>query len=258
MKPPLQGVGILVTRPVHQARQLAALIAAEGGEPILFPVLEILGCPDPTPVNALIARLDEFDLAIFISPNAVAKAMELIRARREWPRRLAIAAIGRGSARELERHGLTQVLMPQERSDSEGLLEMPELQDMRGKQVVIFRGEGGREVLGDALGTRGAQLEYCECYRRAKPSIDPAPLLARWERGEVNAVTATSGESVRNLCDMLGEAGRRRLATTPLFVPHERIAASARGLGIERVTVTAAGDEGLITGLIEWHRHGTA
>lgn len=257
MARPLQGLGILVTRPTHQAGPLAAMIAAAGGEPILFPVLEILDCVDLARLNALIDRLDDFDLAIFISPNAVAKAMENILARRELPRRLTIAAIGQGSARELERRGVTQVLMPQQRSDSEALLELPELRDMRGKQVLIFRGEGGREMLGDTLIARGARLEYGECYRRARPSVDPAPLLARWERGEVNAVTATSGEGVRNLRDMLGEAGQDRLASTPLFVPHERIAASARGLGMSLVNVTAMGDEGVITGLIEWRR-GTA
>lgn len=249
---PLKGMGVVVTRPVHQAQNLAQLIAGAGGEAILFPVLEILDAVDLRPINALISRLDEFDVAIFISPNAVSKALNLIRAQRQLPPRLMIAAIGKGSKKELERCGITQIVAPEKQFDSEGLLALPQFQDMRGKRVVIFRGEGGREVLGDTLISRGATLEYAECYRRCKPSIDTAPLLHRWARGEIHAVTATSGESLRNLFDLLGKLGQQWLRKTPLFVPHERIAQVAREMGLAQVIVTPPGDEGLITGLSEW------
>src|SRR5574340_1570226 len=106
---PLAGRGIVITRPAHQAQPLADLIRAAGGNPILFPVLEILDAADLRPLNALIDRLDEFDLAIFISPNAVNKAMNLIAARRGLPSRLRAAAIGRGSVKELRRFGISDV-----------------------------------------------------------------------------------------------------------------------------------------------------
>jgi uroporphyrinogen-III synthase len=248
---PLRGKGVLVTRPAHQARQLTQLIEAAGGEPILFPALEILDSADPGALNTLIARLDDFDLAIFISPNAASRGMALIRAQRELPPHLAIAAIGSGSRKALEQWKVGQILMPQNRFDSEGLLDLPEFQDMRGKRVVIFRGEGGREMLGDTLVARGAQLEYAECYRRARPVVDPSPLLQRWARGEVQAVTVTSGESLRNLSDMLGNTGQAWLRKTPLVAPHEKIGANARDMGVERVWITAAGDEALVKGVIE-------
>lgn len=252
---PLQGVGVLVTRPVDQARQLAQLIVGAGGEAILFPVLEILDAADLRPLHALIDRLDEFDFAIFISPTAVGKAMNLIRARRELPPQLAIAAIGKGSRRELERCGVHQAIAPPQQFDSEGLLALPEFQDMCGQQVVIFRGEGGRELLGNTLRERGAHVEYAECYRRGKPALDAAPLLHRWARGEIDAVMVTSGESLHNLFEMLGKLGQQWLKKTPLFVPHPRIAETARSLGLEQIMVTAAGDEGLLTDLIAWQKH---
>ncbi|PWB48039.1 MAG: uroporphyrinogen III synthase [Nitrosomonadales bacterium] len=252
---PLKDMGVVVTRPAHQAQHLAQLITGAGGEAILFPVLEILDAADLRPLNALIARLDEFDVAIFISPNAVSKALNLIRAQRQLPQNLLIAAIGKGSRKALERCGITSIIAPEKQFDSEGLLALPQFQDMHGKRVVIFRGEGGREMLGDTLISRGAILEYAECYRRCKPVSDAAPLLHRWARGEVHAVTATSGESLHNLFDLLGEPGQQWLMKTPLFVPHERIAQIARGMGLEQVIVTPAGDEGLVIGLSEWAKH---
>ena len=252
MSATLNGRGVLVTRPAHQAMHLAELIVAAAGKPVLFPVLEILDAADLQPLYALIDRLDSFDLAIFISPNAVNKAMNLIKSRRELPATLKIAAIGRGSSKELKHFGVTDIIAPSVRFDSENLLEMPQLQDVAGQRIAIFRGDGGREVLGDTLAARGAHIEYAECYRRSRPDASAGGLLRKWSRNEINAVTVTSSEGLRNLYDMLGKLGRQWLKTTPVFVPHQRILEVTRELGLEQGVVTAAGDEGLVQGMIEW------
>ena len=250
----LNGRGVLVTRPAHQAAHLAELIVAAAGKPVLFPVLEILDAADLQPLYALIDRLDSVDLAIFISPNAVNKAMNLIKSRRELPPTLKIAAIGRGSSKELKHFGITDIIAPTARFDSENLLEMPELQNVAGQRIAIFRGDGGREVLGDTLAARGASIEYAECYRRSRPDASAGGLLRQWSRNEINAVTVTSAEGLRNLYDMLGKLGRQWLKTTPVFVPHPRILEVTRELGLEQSMATPAGDEGLVQGMIEWFR----
>jgi uroporphyrinogen-III synthase len=244
---PLAGKGVVVTRPAHQAQALARLVEGAGGNPILFPAIEIRDLEDLAPFTRVVDRLDEFDLAVFISPNAIERALKLIRARRTLPPGLKIAAIGGGSVRTLERHGISGVIAPQGRYDSEALLERGEIAGAR--RVVIFRGEGGREHLGEALTARGAAVEYAECYSRAKPVLDAAPLLRTWAQGGVHAVTATSSEGLRNFADMIGPGGRESLERTPVFVPHPRIADAARGLGIRTAIVTGPGDEGLLTGL---------
>ena len=245
----LEGRGVVITRPAHQSDALAAMIRAGGGRPILFPVIEIRDVEDTAPLDAVIGRLDEFDLAVFVSPNAAVKGWAAIRARRTLPPKLAIATVGRASARALERLGASAVIAPHAGADSESLLAMPELKAVAGKRVVIFRGVGGRELLRETLEARGASVEYAECYRRMRSEADVDALLAAWDRGEVDALVATSSEGLRNLCEMLGAAGRERLARTPLFVPHPRIAASARELGLTEVVVTGSGDDGLASGL---------
>ena len=245
----LAGRRVVVTRPAGQTAPMAALIRAAGGEPVLFPALEILDAEDLQPVLALIDRLDAFDLAIFVSANAVNKALALMQARRAWPAGLRVATVGRGSERELQRRGFAAVIAPSERFDSEALLDLPELKEVQGKRVVIFRGDGGRELLGGTLSARGAVVEYAECYRRGRPQADVAPLLALAARHELDAFTVTSSEGLANLYDMLGEAGRQWFKRTPLFAPHERIAAAARALGVQTVVLTGPGDEGLVAGL---------
>jgi uroporphyrinogen-III synthase len=246
---PLAGRGIVITRPAHQAGSLAARVAAVGGRAILFPVVEITDPADLTPLNALVDRLHEFDLAVFISPNAVSKAMDLISVRRALPARLRFAAVGDASANALRACGVAHVIAPAENFDSEALLALPALREAAGKRVVIFRGEGGREVLRDTLITRGAHVEYAECYRRVRPRLDPAPLLNAWVHDELHAVVVTSSEGLNNLFEMIGEAGEARLAGTPVFVPHVRIAKTANMRGLTRVVTTTAGDEGIVAGL---------
>jgi uroporphyrinogen-III synthase len=250
---PLAGRGIVVTRPAQQAAPLAEMIRAAGGRPILFPVLEILDTADLAPLIDVIGRLDRFDLAIFISPNAVLRAMNQIAALGAWPAGLLAAAIGKGSVKALKRFGIDAVIAPARNFDSEGLLALPELQQVAGWRVVIFRGDGGRELLGDTLTARGASVEYIECYRRARPCTDAAPLLRAWARGEVHAVVVTSSEGLRNLFEMVGKLGQSWLRRTPLLAPHPRIVAAARELGCVNVIETAAGDEGVMDALQQLH-----
>lgn len=244
---------VLVTRPAHQAENLVRLIEAAGGFAIRFPAVEIAEPADTTALQDIVARLDQFDLAIFISPNAVNKALNLIRARREWPPDTAIACVGQGSARELAHFGLKATFVPMNRFDSEGLLVLPQLQDVRGWQVVIFRGDGGRELLGTTLVERGAKVEYAECYRRVKPSADTGPLLRLWARGEIDIVVLTNAEGVRHLFDLVGKVGQQWLTKTPAIVVSERLAQICRELGFKQpIVARSPGDEAILEALAAW------
>lgn len=251
----LQGVRVLVTRPRDQAEKLALLIEGEGGEAIRFPVIEIAEPNDAQALLSVIDRLDQFGLAIFISPNAVNRAMNLILARRGvWPRNVRIACVGRGSAREFKHIGIENVIVPAGRFDSEALLALPELKKVTGSKIVIFRGEGGRELLGDTLKARGADIEYAECYRRTRPRADITPLLHRWTRGEIDIVSLTSVDGLRNLFDMLGPAGQPWLARTPVIVVGRRMAEVCRELGFQTEPLVAAqaSNEAILEAIKTW------
>ncbi|MBE2260199.1 MAG: uroporphyrinogen-III synthase [Rhodobacteraceae bacterium] len=246
----LHGKTIVVTRPLAQAARLADWIAERGGQPVVFPLLEISPADDPQPLQRAIANLDSYCLAIFISPNAVDHSVPAILARRSWPAGLRAVAIGQASVAALANYGIDNTLAPVERFDSEALLELPELQEalVSGHRVVIFRGNGGRELLADALRKRGAQVDYVACYQRSAPA-DTAPLEAIWRRGKIDALTVSSSEGLRNLVALLDASVRASLQETPVFVPHQRIAEVASELGLRRVIRTGPADAGIIAAL---------
>ena len=247
--PALDGRGIVVTRPQQQCAALVRMIEGAGARALLFPAVEIRDTDRLAGLDAAIDRLHEYRIAIFISPNAAERALRRILARRAWPPALAAAAIGPAGAAALAARGVAGVTVPARHFDSEGLLDTPLLRSVAGQRVVIFRGNGGRELLATVLRERGAAVDVVECYRRECPAADAAPLLAAWSRGQVDAVTVTSSEGLRNLFAMLGPAGAAVLRGTPLFVPHPRIAAVARDLGCAAVIECAAGDSGLMAAL---------
>ena len=246
---PLAGKTIVVTRPQAQAGPLAAAIAAQGGQLLIFPLLEIGPAADPQPLATAVARLADYSLAVFISPNAVAYALPAILARGSWPAGLMPAAVGQGTVRALAAHGVTGCIAPCERFDSEALLALPELGAVDGKKIAIFRGDGGRELLAETLRARGAEVDCVTCYRRSGPADGVAPLLAAWRAGKLDALTVSSSEGLRYLLDLLDAEGRRYLQETPVFVPHARIAENARALGLSNIILTAAADAGILAGL---------
>lgn len=247
---PLAGLGIAITRPLEQAQTLAERVRACGGHPILFPLLAIEALDDYGACDAAIARLPQCDWAVFISSNAVEHGMA--RVRRQFPTLPdgpRYAAVGPASAGCLRQAGVPQVLTPASGFDSEALLALPELQQVQGRRILIFRGQGGRELLAETLRQRGAEVLLAECYRRRNPQADAGDLPRLWHNRQLHAIVVSSSEALRNLL-ALGE-GSNWLHATLLCVNHPRIAALAQRHGLMVATASAPNDEALLQCLIE-------
>jgi len=250
---PLRGRGIVVTRPAGQGERLAGLIAAAGGTPIVFPLIDIRPAKDLATARERFARIAQYDLVVFVSANAVEHGCALLPHGAALPSTLHIAAVGVGTARALTARGVSRVLLPAERYDSEGLLALPLLTDVAGKRVLIVRGVGGRELLADTLSARGASVEYAECYERMPPSASPETLMAAWRTHALHAVTITSSEGLRQLHALLPDEGRAYLRATPLFVTHERMREAAHALALNDVVMARPGDEALYAALVNYY-----
>jgi uroporphyrinogen-III synthase len=254
-KRPLDGLGILITRPTRQAQRLATLIEQQGAKAIRFPTIEILQPADIGPLEKTLSRLDQYKYAIFVSVNAVQAIFNFMRTRNvHFPLSLSVMCIGPAGAEALKDAGVDNPVWPQERFDSEGLLALPELKNISGKRIVIFRGDGGRELLGATLAERGACVDYVECYRRSRPRTDSSSLARQWDRGEIHVTCVTSVQGLRNLYDMIGESGRSRLVNTPIVVVGQRIAKVCRELGFSTDPIVAAeaSDEAIVAAIKTW------
>lgn len=241
----LKGLHVAVTRPVDQAASICEAIIHQGGDAIPFPLIAISPLDDYLEFERVITELEHTDWAIFISTNAVDNALpRILKKFGNVPENLKFAAIGHQTAKALSLYGVHQVLTPRTRFDSETLLALAEMHDVENKNVVIFRGIGGRDVLADTLKSRGAKVTFAECYRRINPQTDTQFLNGEWQQGHLNAVIVTSSEAMRNLLDMAGESEWLRHIT--LCVNHVRIAELPKQFGFKVLVTEAPGDDAMI------------
>lgn len=250
--PPLAGVQVVITRPAAQADDLAELVRRAGGEPILFPTLEIL----PLKPSALqVEQAAQAGIVIFISANAAAHGYPILSSLTVATGR--IIAVGDATRRALEALGCRDVLDPGDHASSEGLLESPLLKEVAGQRICIVRGRGGREMLRQSLESRGARVSYLECYRRRVPSHWEPGILTRAldSKAGMLAVTATSVAGLSNLISMAPDAHRHDLLSRPLVVFGGRQKAAALEHGWQGPVIeSAAGDEQLVATIVEWRR----
>ena len=248
----LSGCGIAITRPAGQAAKLAELIAEQGGKPILFPLIAIAPLDDYSAFEQKLTGLEQYDWAIFISSNAVQNAMpRLLDKLGHIPGNLRFAAIGPMTAAELEKFGVTNTLTPHGRFDSESLLALPDMQAVANKNIMIFRGIGGRDVLADTLKMRGALVDFAECYQRVNPQTSAGALSELWQNEQVQAVVVTSSEAMRHLLDIADDGKALWIKNVTLCVNHARIAELPQQLGLKVAVADAPGDEAMLQCLIK-------
>jgi uroporphyrinogen-III synthase len=248
---------VVITRPLAQAVELAERVAASGRQAELFPLLEIHPLADPKPLSATLSNLSRFALVAFVSPNAIDAAFAYLSS---WPPAVLIAVMGEGSKSALAAHGVTDVnaniISPSntERTDSETLLESLDLNTLRGREILIIRGDGGRELLADRLREQGFAVTQVTAYTRCAPTLTKArreQLLRLLE--SKNDWIVTSSEALRILVSMVAQLGRpdsvAKMQQQRIIVPHARIAETAQKEGFLDVLLTGSGDERLLAAL---------
>lgn len=247
----LTGLQILQTRPAHQQQGLTDLLHAEGAQVWSYPSIAISEVArSETEIQALKQQIDHSDLAIFVSRNAIEQAFKIIPAKR-WPASCQLAVIGSGSARFLRQQGLQQAFSPDSEFNSEGLLKKLHQQPLKGKNILIFRGQAGRNLLGDQLREGGAQVDYIEIYHRHCPNPPAFDLDQKLRHQKPDMIIFTSAEGLRNLWQMVNSESRALLLTCPWCLISSRMQQTAQQLGHTGscLIATEASDKGIMQAL---------
>ncbi|MBV8156958.1 MAG: fused uroporphyrinogen-III synthase HemD/membrane protein HemX [Dyella sp.] len=278
---------VVVTRPAGQSRQLTEAMQAAGLDVLSFPLLAIGPAANDTPLRAALARLDDYALVVFVSPNAVCYGLDALAQLQnapggaQWPAGVSVAVVGPSSVAALADRGIAppvhRVIAPAgaqggaqgaepagdaARFDSEALWSELDTSPgaFAGRKVLIIRGSGGREWLADRLREAGATVEAVEAYSRTLPE----PTGMQWQavrdslkpEAPPYAWLLTSSEAVRNLDALarlhLSPREHERLKQMQCIAPHARIAAQAQALGFAHVLPAAPGDAGLLAACTQW------
>lgn len=245
---------------------LVAALERHGLRTLQFPLLDIAPTPNLDDLRAALADPSRYALVVFVSPNAVQQAFAAMPEGFRWPQDVPAAVVGPASAQALAAHGVAaptyRVIRPDShaddaRQDSEALYARLDVATLSGREVLIVRGNGGREWLADRLREAGVAVRTVEAYRRSVPVPDAVAWAALREvLAGRHAWTLTSSEAARNLDSLarasLNAAEVEALYAAPCFAPHARIVEQAQSLGFRDVTLTGAGDDRLLAGVLAW------
>ncbi len=234
---------------------LCRLLESHGASTWRLPAIEIRAIGNRRETAARLGALENFDVVVFTSSNAVRFGASLLDQKRD----LTLAAIGPATARALNQSGYRVALQPPPRGsyDSETLLLHPRLEQLAGRRVLIIKGRNGRPLLEQELARRGAQVVTAEVYERLPASPDAAALGAlagHFAAGSLQVVTATSLEIAGSLLALAEPALRGEFERAHWLVPGGRIAAALRELGLAAPLLQAesAEDQDLVAALIRW------
>jgi uroporphyrinogen-III synthase len=193
----LRGLRILNTRPQEQAQYLSQNIREAGGTVIELPTIQI----DASSDNWIhsITNLTKVDQAIFISANAVKFCfLQLKHQGIKWPDTIQVIAIGKGTADSLRKFGIKVSAIPQQ-ADSEHLLALESLQQVKQQNMLLFKGYEGRPLIEEQLLKKGANLKVVPVYQRVIPKISQEFIQSIWRDDLVDIILLTSELSLHNL-----------------------------------------------------------
>jgi len=237
-------MSILVTRPSPAGDELVSRLRTLGQVAWSFPLIEFSPGRELPLLTSHLASLQAGDMLFALSQHAVEFAhARLQQEGQRWPDAPGYFAIGRTTALALHTESGKDIRYPLDREISEVLLQLPELQNVVGKRALILRGNGGRELLGDTLRERGAEVTFCECYQRCNKHYDGAEEAMRWQSRGVTTLVVTSGEMLQHLWSLIPQWYREHwLLHCRLLVVSERLAKLARELGWQDIRIADNAD----------------
>lgn len=249
----LAAAGVLQTRPRHQSAALIASIENAGGRAVNFPVLDI-AARSRADIDLDMDGQEAADIVIFVSRNAVDHGLYLASSKS------LLGAIGTATAEALAAAGQRADIVPAHGFDSESLLAEAPLQNVAGKRVLIVRGNGGRELLGETLRARGALVNFVCVYERRlyQPTAQELDNVARYVReGGIHYLLAMSVASLEALLALLPAECDTLTTSARLVTPSDRVimAAENRLPGMRRLLASSPDADDLVAAMIaDWQR----
>ncbi len=249
---------LIVTRPAEQAGPWVQQLQQQGLDAVALPLLQISPLPSTQPLFDAWARLagGQYRLVNFVSANAV-QHFFAAQASFVWPHQTLAGSTGPGTTAALLAAGVpaTAVVAPRADAttfDSEALWQQLQQHSWAAQQVLLVRGEEGRDWLADTLRAQGATVHLLPAYRRSAPVLDgtTGPLLrAALGQPQHHVWLLSSSEAVGHLLHLLqalqalqalpGGLGSQAqsLQSAHAWAGHPRIAQTARDAGFGHVAL---------------------
>ncbi|MEM7410657.1 MAG: uroporphyrinogen-III C-methyltransferase [Myxococcota bacterium] len=256
---PLFGSRVLVTRSPDQAGPLLVALESAGAEPVSIPMLALRAVADPAPLDAALARLDDFDAVVFTSANAVRFTAERHRERfGAWPpHAVRVICIGPKTADAALAAGLPVHAVPASRFDAESVVAALVSQDeVAGRRFLLPGSDLARPQLREGLAAAGGEALAVVAYQNRPAAVDVAALRADLLAERFDALTFASPSAVHHFWSHLDDEVRAAAARVRVGAIGPATASAVVEVGLAAPIVAQVSTaEGLVDALAHaWHR----
>jgi uroporphyrinogen-III synthase len=240
-------LSVLLTRPIGKSEELALNLSELNITSYIQPLFDYQHSAQKNDIQQAVV---DADIVIFVSVPAVnythaCYPLTTLQNPDEntsdsKTAQVQFFAVGQATTLALQALGITKVQSPTSPllETSEGLLALPALNKVKGRKVVIFRGNGGREHIANTLTERGATLNYIESYQRIWSTI-PQEAVNHWKSNKINCIVATSNDILNALVTLIddnkGQYDPFWREQCTWLVASQRIADNAKCLGIKKI-----------------------
>ncbi|WP_439240098.1 uroporphyrinogen-III synthase [Lonepinella sp. BR2474] len=238
-------MAVLITRPDEAGKQLAEKLNKAGIANIHLPFFSLSAGRELNELPNRISQLNAGDYIFCVSKSAVKFATETLQATGfHWREDLQYFAVGQGTAEYFASLAERAVHYPFQQENSEGVLSLTAMQTLADKNILILRGNGGREYFAEQAKLRGATINVVECYQRLPIQYQAEVQIDLWKRAGVQSVIVTSTEILHSLVDFVPVRDQTWLKSCQLVTISRRIAnlAIAVGWQPEKIIISPKAD----------------
>jgi uroporphyrinogen III methyltransferase/synthase len=234
-KRPLFGSRVLVTRAADQSGEIVSALREFGAEAVVVPMIRLAPPADSSRVDTALGQLASYAALLFTSANAVrflaARAREIgCSTLEDAP---AAACVGPITAEAARNAGFAVELIPSERCDAVGLLEVVSKHwPPQGRRFLLPQAEAARPVLAEGLRAAGASVDAVTVYRTLAAEVDAEALREQLRGRRLDAITFTSPSTVEHFVALLDEESLKAAARCTIAAIGPVTADALRGVGL--------------------------
>ena len=258
---------VLVTRPHEKGAQLTQQLQTLGITSQLQPLFDYQPYTNATNIQLTLKKITQ-PIFIFVSVAAVKYANDT------WPikhwfnahntlsnisNKPVIIAVGTATQQALTALNIGNIICPT-LQNSEGVLTLKALSQVNENNIIIVRGDDGREHLAQVLTQRGANVNYLEVYQKRWLNFTDninEKISEKWQTEKINCIVITSNAALTRIIDLMTHHQCDEMKNNTYWsetclwiVASQRIADNAKALGLKQViNANSANNQAIIATL---------
>lgn len=157
---------ILITRPLPDGQELVSMLRILGIQAYCLPLIKFIPGDNLKNLSYSINQLNINDMIFSLSKQAIYHVNAYLNKNNiKWPSWIKYYAIGPKTGSILHQYSGHTIIYPHEKSNTEKLIKMLNIKELKNRKAIILQNKYGRTLLKKTLKSYGVIVNSIECYK---------------------------------------------------------------------------------------------